>query len=584
MPMMLAWNFLKANATGDWINPQIEYPTEPGQTNLGQFDWRGMFHNQGPYISPSQEPEKYQARQDELAQQHAEGMQPMLSHDEHSFNNWADKINDLSTKHKDKLDSHGYPATSAHADEMANATNKWFNGDEGYRDFEMEKLQSLLQEREFQNFPNDKPAVQTKLGNFLGFPSQNIDPINMIRIENQRKRGQNKLYQAMSEGMEPYHQNTGREGGQDYQGFEGQTGRPFPLREKPGRFTTAANLWDIGNIATGESIGQNPLIWGMRESPQNIDAFMRNPDEAPENLNEVFIRDKIKPDKLTRFPDFADSKKHGGVWSRLGGATGYNVSGIDLRNGLMHYAKHEIPPLKAGLDSEGQPITFDLDNAGLTEEERKYIDIERWDHNDPMLDMKLKEPNRLDIFEEVMGELDGHIKDKLFASLEKDGHHKDDIKEWRMGGINGKVARAVHDWAVKTKLPKYSTSDVNFPTNEHHWPIHPNGSPFTIHELTSHRKSIKEANNYLHNLHMNRRALEFGEMGQEFTTQPPSDIERRRWDGKGILTDSESNMFRRGGGGKGYGEPNEGLNYGKYSPELWDKIREIRESERNESI
>ena len=95
MPMMLAWNFLKANATGDWINPQIEYPTEPGQTNLGQFDWRGMFHNQGPYISPSQEPEKYQARQDELAQQHAEGMQPMLSHDEQSFDNWADKINDL---------------------------------------------------------------------------------------------------------------------------------------------------------------------------------------------------------------------------------------------------------------------------------------------------------------------------------------------------------------------------------------------------------------------------------------------------------------------------------------------------------
>jgi len=563
--MMLAWDFLKAatlsKATSDWINPQVEYPTEPGQTTLGQFDWRGMFQNPGPYISPSGRPEAYQQRQEELAQQHREGMQPIMNNKELEHSRWAEDINEASTKHKDILDFHGYPETHTQATQILNAVNNALKGDSN-RDVthELYELSDNLARRHQIQFP--KESVQTELGNFLGFPSRVKDPIAMIRLERQRRQSQDKLLQTMKEGVVPYPQGRGQ-GEEDYQGFERNTGRAFPLLEKPGVFSTGANLHDIANITTGTSLGEDPLIWGIRQNPQDIDAFMRNPDEAPEELNEIFIREGIDPSRLVRFPSFKGSAEKTNI-----------TSSHDIKQELKRYSSHAVPPLRAALDAEGQPITFDLDNAGLNEEEKLNVVGNVGEKNIDILDRDI---DRLPI----------HIQNKLWASLEKDGHNKGDIRRWKNNTDGTRYSRGAHDWAVKSGLPRFSTSDVNFPTNEHHWPIHHDGTPFTIHELNAHRQSIDDATKYLRSLHMQRRPPEFGEMGQEFTTQPASREERDRWEQQGLITEDESRLMQYGGTRRSYDEDGNtmrGAGYGKYSPELWDKIREIRESERNEPI
>ena len=569
MPMLLAWNFLKAATLSnnpDWtFPPPMDYPTEPGQTTLGQFDWRGMFQNPGPFISPSGRPEEYRQRQEELAQQHREGMKPLMP----AFNpmtknktiyhgDWANKVNNLSTILSDEgLISSGYPKNITEAEEIHEAANKMINEHMNYADgdipYQLSELHRLTSQRHHVDFGGTPDSVQTELGNFLGFPSRHDDPISMIRVESPRRRGQNKLYDAFKEGIVPYQQDTGY-GDENYQGFERNTGRPFPLLEKPGVFATAANLSDIGNITTGGILGDKPLVWGIRQNPKDIDAFMREPKFAPEDLNEIFIRDKIDPSRLVSLPTFGDPH-----WG-------------NIRRELSRYASYHTPPLRAALNAEGKPITFDIHNANLTDEELNIL------QNDTYFSQL---GDNIDVLDRNLSYLPSSIKDKLWESLEKQGYPKDLLYRWKDNEHGSKLSRLAHDWAVKSGLPRFATSDIDFPTNEHHWPVHPNGSPFTIEEISINKNALKDATQYMRELHEKRRPPEFGEFGEEFTTQPPSSEERDRWNQKWLLDEDEYYALGRGGekeGGAFAGSS------GEYSPEFWEKIRRLRELDKKEGI
>ena len=268
-------------------------------------------------------------------------------------------------------------------------------------------------------------------------------------------------------------------------GFEGgvrergkASERPFPMRDTPGLFATVPNLKDIQKIVSITGMGQKPVYTGIRGDPHKEPMWLRTPDNAPEDLHEVYLHEAQPASKLfdpfSLIPGRERAEKHGGpdFW-RV-----HNLQAIMERLIGSH-----IPSISASLDREGKPMMIDTGRGEMDVldymEDIYDLHGRRDSHNESQ--------NLDDTGLDKLHDMVNHLSEKydLPAEMLKDHFsfrkrlHPHSLSTMQRLAEN----RFMYNAAKTSGIDFHPTRKVPFPRDEHGFPLNPMGEQMSSNAL-----------------------------------------------------------------------------------------------------